>query len=90
MNRIWKTTLRDDEDEQTVTMPKGAKPLSVQVQKGEIALWFLCDEAAEPVARRVKSFGTGHGLEGSPGDFLGTVQLIGGDFVLHYFIEPEA
>lgn len=77
-------------DVQTVSMPADAELLHVAVQRGDIALWALCDDEAVYVDRNFVMFGTGHDIqEGLEYEFVGTVLLCGGDLVLHIFEMPK-
>jgi hypothetical protein len=85
MQTIYKFPLKVD-DLVTVSMPKGAKILSLQVQNDIPCLWALVDEDMEWRENRVfRIFGTGHVFAASPGTFLGTVQLMEGALVFHVF-----
>lgn len=86
MKSIWKFGL-EVTDEQTVEMPVGAKPLSVQVQHGTPCLWALVDTKALKEKRVVQIFGTGHPVA-DEGDYVGTFQIEGGALVFHAFIKP--
>ena len=86
MKSIWKFGL-EVTDEQTVEMPVGAKPLSVQVQHGTPCLWALVDTKAPKQKRIVQIFGTGHPVA-NEGDYVGTFQTEGGALVFHTFIKP--
>jgi hypothetical protein len=84
---IWKFPL-GIHDEQHITMPVGAKPLSAQVQHGAVCLWMEVDTKAERAPRRVCIFGTGHEHEGTAFDglaFVSTTQT--GPLVWHIYVE---
>lgn len=83
---IWKFPL-EVVDEQSVEMPAGASPLTVQVQKGEPCLWARVNPANERMQRRVFIHGTGHPLHADAMAYLATFQLLGGTFVGHVFLE---
>lgn len=88
---IWKFAVQP-EDSFKVTMPKGAKVLSVATQHGAPMMWALVDADAAPVERRVHVFGTGHAVPASVAmgsEFAGTFQLHGGALVFHVFVEGE-
>lgn len=84
--KIWKFVLALG-DSQLVSMPKDATILSIQVQKGNLCMWALCNEDAKVVERRINIYGTGNPLPDYIGDFkyLGTFQIYGGDLVFHAF-----
>lgn len=72
----------------SLKLPFGAEVLSVQVQHDVPCLWALVDdEALVFVERDIRCYGTGHhvGVANEPHRFLGTIQLEGGDLVLHFF-----
>lgn len=74
-----------------VGMPEGAIILSLQVQRGKPCMWALVDTEA-PIELRYFWF-----LEtGCPAtscvlrdEFIGTVQFLGGSYVLHLFEENK-
>lgn len=73
-------------DVQNVWMPEGAKLLSVQVQRETIVLWALVSPDAECVKRKIVCSGTGHNVIGVDAqDYIGTIQLLNGELVLHFF-----
>jgi len=86
MKTIWKFPLSSD-DETSVKMPKGAKILDVQVQRGIAVLWALVDTTAPSTRRRLMVKGTGNDCGDVPyhGEHVGTYQLLGGALVFHVF-----
>lgn len=82
--RIWKWTLAPT-DLQSISVPKGAKLLSVQMQGGLPQLWALCDETAEKEPRHVAIYGTGNPMPDEPGKYIDTFQAHGGALVFHAF-----
>lgn len=83
---IWKYLL-DIADIQIINLPGHSKPLSVQVQNGELCLWALVEETM-PLrwSWRVRIVGTGHPFpDYLTCQFLGTVQM--GPLVWHVFVE---
>jgi hypothetical protein len=80
--RIWKWSL-EMAVEQDLSLPKGAKLLTLQLQAGNPTLWFLCDADAPLEPRRFAIHGTGHPLPEFPGDYKGTFQT--GELVWHVF-----
>lgn len=86
MQSIYKYTLGGGKNE-SLQIPLGGRFLSVQVQRGEITLWFLIDKNVFIPERRFFScYMTGEDISTDDKDvFLGTVQLMQGDFVLHVF-----
>ena len=85
--RIYKFKL-DIEDMRLVRMPKGAKILSVQNQREEVCIWAEVDPDAHQTIRRIAIHGTGHTVTPG-GQFVGTFQLSGGDFVGHVYDHGE-
>lgn len=86
MKQIWKYTLSVS-DHPFITMPKGAKVLSVDVQHGDVQVWVLVDPEAPKELRGFRVAGTGQPLEEKIESmrFIGTVQI--GDLVWHIFEE---
>ncbi len=78
-------------DEQSLSMPQGARPLSVQVQRGVPCLWAIVDPSEDIRPIRVRMVGTGHPMEedGINWRFVGTIQLHDGALVFHFFYEPS-
>lgn len=72
---------------QSISMPKGAKVLCVQVQRDVPCLWAIVDLANEVNLRRFRIWGTGHPVDESDLRYIGTFQLNEGGFVGHVF-EP--
>lgn len=72
---------------QSIIVPQGAKPLSVQKQNGKLMLWFACSPSAECVQQKeVNIVGTGHSFPDDwLGNYVGTVQQQS-DLVLHVFV----
>jgi hypothetical protein len=71
---------------QAVQIPRGAKLLSVQIQRGNLCVWALVDPGMPTENRLISVHGTGHPLsDDDHGTFLGTVQMAGGDLVWHVF-----
>lgn len=82
--KIFKYTI--EQKDSTITMPKGAKVLSVQNQYQTPCIWALCNPDAPKVQRRFLAVNTGDNLPNIMDiTFLGTVQLHGGDTVVHVF-----
>lgn len=87
MNTIWKYEL--EIASQQVSIPKGAKILSVANQDGEICLWALVDQHAPTEERSIEVIGTGWDLKrdyksiASELTFIGTVLV--GSYVWHVF-----
>lgn len=76
-------------DMQEIRAPIGMKPLSVQVQKKTLCLWAAVDSSKSDVMHTVHIYGTGHDVDDHVKDhFVGTVQMMDGDLVLHVFCKP--
>ena len=85
MHTIWKFEVPPQETF-TANLPKRARFLDVQVQKGAPWMWFLLDPEAEKIERKFVVLGTGHPApEAEKLTHLGTFQIYGGDLVLHVF-----
>lgn len=87
MKTIWKFPLVI-KDEQTITIPGGAKILTVQLQKGDLYIWAIVDPNEPLRDRTIYVRGTGHPLNFSINKairYVGTFQLSAGDLVFHVF-----
>lgn len=73
-------------NEQTIDLPIGAKPLSVQMQGEWIYLWAEVDTDSKPFPYTVRVFGMGHLLPKEAMKHLGTVQQLDGMLVWHVYI----
>ena len=83
--RVWKYELKVT-DLQTLSMPKGAKVLTVQSQYNTPQLWALVDEKAPVSARTFATYGTGNPMpDNDPGEYVGTYQIVDGALVFHVF-----
>lgn len=88
MMTIWKYPIEQGSDMNNivVSMPKGSSILSLQVQKGVPTIWALVNPKSILETRAFMIVGTGWEMEEPPsGEFIGTFQVSGGDFVLHVF-----
>lgn len=84
---IWKYPLII-EDEQTLQMPRGAVILSAQVQHGSLFLWAMVDPTQPHDERDIEIIGTGMEFSEAPRNYIGTVQMAGGNLVWHIFEKP--
>lgn len=66
-------------------VPRGAKPLAVQVQNSAVQLWALVETTHELADVRVTVVGTGRELRGDVGNYVDTFQIAGGALVFHVF-----
>ncbi len=89
MRTVWKYDLTSRR--KTLEMPKGARPLHVDVQGPAACLWAEVDTDAPLVARRLAIVGTGHPTPDSEeADYAGTFLTPGGGtFVWHIYIAKE-
>lgn len=74
----------------TLTLPKGARVLSVQNQRGRLALWFeFAPGEKGKTTRAFRVVVTGERFELPDGSaFLGTVQFYDGDYIVHVYEVP--
>lgn len=85
MATIWKFPFSVIDDRLVIEMPRGALPLSVQVQHNQPTLWAIVDPEAEIVNHRFCLVGTGHSTPENVGRFIGTFQMFDGSLVFHLF-----
>ena len=88
MKTIWKVIL-EIVDTQKIEVPQGSKVLSVGMQHGKLAMWFLTDPESTVCMSPVRIYGTGHSDDDDPGTYYGSVQLNGGNLVFHVFGDLE-
>ena len=74
-------------DNFSLDLPRGAKILSVQEQNKKACLWVLIEKATPTVKRFFRLAGTGNYIKESSDklNFVGTFQLLDGNFVGHLF-----
>lgn len=80
--RIFKYPL-EITDTQEISMPAGAKILSVANQRGMLCLWALCDPKAKRDSRTIEIVGTGNPWDDRDSVFIGSVVIE--PFVWHVF-----
>lgn len=68
---------------QQVSMPAGARLLTVQIQNDRPTLWALVNTDAPEAPVTIRTVGTGQNLDAEPGRYLGTTQVRG--LVWHHF-----
>ena len=88
---IWKWIL-EPTDVQHISMPIAAEALSVQMQGTQMCLWAYVHPTEDLVVRRIRVVGTGHQFAREERDalqYVGTVQMLGGNLVWHVFISKE-
>lgn len=87
MKTIWKFPL-EVPDEQVLMVPKGAKPLTVQLQAGVPCLWCEVDSAQNYTRLNIFIYGTGDTVkEGA--QYIGTYQTMGGELIWHVYAAFE-
>lgn len=86
MKNIFKYPL-EVADEQMIQLPRNARLLTVQAQRDKVCLWALVENEEATDNVRIRCLGTGHPASDirSTDQFLGTVQLMGGSLVFHFF-----
>ena len=74
--------------EQIIQMPRGAKPLAVQMQGEAPCIWALVEPEEQLERRLVWIFGTGHEIPSiiQKMQYLGTFQEMRGMLVWHVFV----
>lgn len=88
-NVIHKYTLDPMLDEQYVEMPQGAKILTAQSQQGHLVVWASHILSSLTEKRRFRVYGTGFELIEPSDLYVGTVQMSGGMFVWHIFVNES-
>ena len=85
---IWKYELKAV-DEQDITMPRGARILTVQAQYGTAHLWAMVTPDSKPEKRKIHIRRTGDSTSSSCSheNYIGTFQLEGGELVFHVFAD---
>lgn len=88
MKQVFKYPLQTT-DYQEIWLPHDRQMLSIQTQHGAPVLWALVDSASPLERVHLRVAGTGHPIEdhycGGDPVYLGTFQLLGGDFIGHVF-----
>lgn len=85
MMQVWKHSLVSGNGVLTSLMiPRGSKPLAVQMQNGGVHLWSLCDPAQPATTIDIVCVGTGEPFGAKHLTYIGTVQDDDG-YVWHYF-----
>lgn len=79
------------EDRASVFLPKGAEILMVGMKKGEeyVSLWARVDSFAEKHEVRLAIRGTGHPLDGTEGEHVGSFICSDDYCVFHVFREKD-
>ena len=87
MLKVYKYTI-PVEDYFSLDLPAGAKILTVQAQRDEPQIWALVDpEERTMVPHNFRVAGTGHDIKEYKDSliYIGTFQLIEGNFIGHLF-----
>lgn len=84
MKTIYKYSLQIS-DEQTIEIPRYAKPLCVQMQNGILCLWAEVDTRFAKEIKTVYTYGTGHAIDRSGIQYLGTYQTEN-NLVFHVYV----
>lgn len=71
--------------ETIVVAPIGSQVLSVQNQREKLVLWMRCYPQDELTNWKFISHLTGEFVASVPGEFIGTAQFDGGQFICHVF-----
>ena len=87
IRRVYKYRLPLNDKDETVSMPRCAKILTVQIQDGEPRIWALVDPSENViVGRRLLVTVTGHDITWQDNMVhRGTFQLEDGALVFHLF-----
>jgi len=89
MTQIWKFQLKEH-GIQSIEMPHGARVLSVQVQPNTgVMVWAECDPDNAKHVRWFNVVMTGQPFHASDWRFIATLQLHGGEIVLHVYERAE-
>lgn len=93
MRTIWKQTL-EVTDTQEIQVPSKFGFISLQVQYDQVNMWYLCDPESPKKKVTIYCRGTGHNVDLPKHRdvnyiILGTVQLMGGQLVFHYFMRQD-
>lgn len=82
-SQIWKFPIRC-EDLNEVSMPVGARLLTVQVQGSAPCLWAEVETCLPKRLRLIHVRGTGHDMDYAAGcPYVGSFQLLAGQLVFH-------
>lgn len=90
MKAVYKYIL-DPDNIVTANLPRDSVPLHFAIQKGQLCLWALVDQAASGFeAHRFRMAGTGHPIDDdvTGGSHFQTMLVADGDLVFHFFRLP--
>lgn len=82
MKTIWKTVL-DLSEEQRITVPAGAEFLTVQEERGQVCVWFLCDPAQPSEERTILMREIGETVPDV--GYIASAQIARDSLVFHFF-----
>lgn len=88
MKTIWKFIL-ETTDTQRILIPSGSSILTVQSQNGEPRLWAEVNHDSPLENVIIETFRTGHPMDESKRDYIGTYQMNGGALVFHVYVNKE-
>ena len=88
MKVIWKYAINPHT---TVSIPDGARLLSVQTQDNQPQLWALVDPSKPKVGHAFRAVATGEEFDDQGHVYVATFQINNGGLVFHLFelIEPH-
>lgn len=83
---VWKYPVPIEGDGRViVSVPRGARWLSVRAQRGEFMVWALVDPAAAREQRQLAWVGTGFPDVDPRHGYIGTIVTASDQFVFHLF-----
>ena len=83
--KIWKYPINTQDVNFVLEIPKGAKPLYFESQRGVPTLWILVNPNNKFEKRYFRIVGTGDTIEEDNLTYIGTTQLADGDLIFHLF-----
>lgn len=75
------------EDTVPLYLPRGAKPLCVQLQDGTPCIWMQVVPSNSSVTRNLRIFGTGQPIATDRLSYVGTIQME--QYVWHVYLQDE-
>lgn len=84
IREIWKYDINID-GSTIISMPKGARIMTIQVQNNIPCMWVYVNPSAEKEQRTFETFYTGEPIYLADREYLGTYQLNNGKLVCHVF-----
>lgn len=73
------------EDKQIIEVPVGAKLLHVGLQNSQACIWYECETENMYESRTIYCFGTGHKMPEMDLNYIGTVIMLNGALVFHFY-----